>query len=75
MAELIEFDTERLRLRQWNPTDREPFSALNSDPRVMEFFPAMLTSAESDAMAARSGLFTLKLWWAILRVPNSFNIR
>src|ERR1035437_3227922 len=53
MVKLIEFDTERLRLRQWNPTDRDPFAALNSDPRVMEFFPAMLTSAESDAMADR----------------------
>jgi hypothetical protein len=31
MAELIEFETERLRLRQWVPGDREPFAALNAD--------------------------------------------
>lgn len=42
MAKLIEFETERLRLRQWKAADREPFAALNADPRVMEFFPALL---------------------------------
>jgi RimJ/RimL family protein N-acetyltransferase len=34
----IELDTERLRLRQWCTADREPFAALNADPKVMEFF-------------------------------------
>jgi len=53
MTELIEFETERLRLRQWTPADRTPFAALNSDPRVMEFFHSRLTRAESDAMADR----------------------
>lgn len=53
MAELIEFETERLRLRQWQSTDREAFAALNSDSRVMGFFPSLLTRAESDAMADR----------------------
>lgn len=53
MADLIEFETERLRLRQWLPADREPFAALNSDSRVMELFPSLLTCAESDAMADR----------------------
>ena len=53
MADLIEFETERLILRQWRPVDREPFAAMNADSRVMEFFPNELTSAESDAMAAR----------------------
>lgn len=50
MAECIEFDTERLRLRQWRDADRAPFAALNADPRVMRFFPAPLTREESDAM-------------------------
>ncbi|NCJ08595.1 GNAT family N-acetyltransferase [Synechococcales cyanobacterium C] len=53
MAELIEFETERLFLRQWKPADRAPFAVLNSDPRVMEFFPSLLTRPESDAMADR----------------------
>ncbi|MDR1994254.1 GNAT family N-acetyltransferase [Azonexus sp.] len=53
MAELIEFATERLCLRQWKPADRAPFAVLNSDPRVMEFFPAPLARAASDALADR----------------------
>lgn len=51
MAELIEFETERLRMRQWKLSDHEPFAALNSDPRVMAFFPSLLTRSDSDAMA------------------------
>lgn len=53
MADLIEFETKRLFLRQWKPADHAPFALLNSDPRVMEFFPAPVTRAESDAMAHR----------------------
>jgi ribosomal-protein-alanine N-acetyltransferase len=41
--------TERLRLRRWRDEDRTPFAALNADPEVMEFFPAKLSRAESDA--------------------------
>jgi RimJ/RimL family protein N-acetyltransferase len=46
-------ETERLRLRNWHPSDREPFAQLNDDPRVMEFFPKRLTREESDAMIGR----------------------
>jgi RimJ/RimL family protein N-acetyltransferase len=45
--------TARLRLRRWQPADREPFAAMNADPRVMEFFTAVLTREESDAMMER----------------------
>jgi len=45
--------TERLILRPWREADREPFAALNADPRVMEFFPSCLNRAESDASADR----------------------
>jgi RimJ/RimL family protein N-acetyltransferase len=30
-----------------------PFAALNADPRVMEFFPAVLSRAETEARVAR----------------------
>lgn len=63
MTELIEVETERLRLRQWKCTDREPFAALNADPRVMEFFPSTLTRAESDAMADRCQLLIEERGW------------
>ena len=49
MARIIEFDTPRLRLRQWREVDRDPFAALNADPVVMEFFPATLSREASDA--------------------------
>ncbi len=45
--------TPRLRLRLWKPADLAPFAAMNADPRVMEFYPQVLTCAESDAVAAR----------------------
>jgi ribosomal-protein-alanine N-acetyltransferase len=46
-------DTERLRLRRWEPRDRAPFAALNADPEVMRHFPRPLARAESDAMVGR----------------------
>lgn len=45
--------TDRLVLRPWRESDREPFAALNADPDVMEFFPAPLTREESDGFADR----------------------
>jgi RimJ/RimL family protein N-acetyltransferase len=49
VASAIEFETQRLRLRQWKDSDREPFAAMNSDPAVMEFFPSLQSRAASDA--------------------------
>ena len=43
--------TARLILREWQPPDRETFARLNADPRVMEFFPNVLTRAQSDRSA------------------------
>ncbi|MBA8796034.1 ribosomal-protein-alanine N-acetyltransferase [Friedmanniella endophytica] len=51
--QLVEPETERLRLRRWRPEDREPFAALNADPVVMEHFPAVLTREQSDATVNR----------------------
>lgn len=47
--------TERLLLREWRETDREPWSALNADPAVREFFPSVLTRAQSDEAFDRMG--------------------
>ena len=44
----IEFDTDHLRLRQWRPSDCEPFAAMGVDPRVMEYFPSTLDRQTSD---------------------------
>jgi RimJ/RimL family protein N-acetyltransferase len=43
--------TARLYLRRWRPEDRASFARMNADPRVMEFFPALLSRAESDTRA------------------------
>jgi RimJ/RimL family protein N-acetyltransferase len=53
MSPAREIRTQRLRLRRWMAADREPFAALNADPRVVEYFPSMLSREESDAMVAR----------------------
>lgn len=57
--------TERLILRPWREADREPFFALNSDPRVMEHFPALQTRAQSDAGAARLSAFIDENGWGL----------
>jgi 3-dehydroquinate dehydratase/shikimate dehydrogenase len=46
-------ETARLHLRQWREKDMIPFASLNADPRVMEFYPALLKKEESDAMVQR----------------------
>ncbi|MCK7599131.1 GNAT family N-acetyltransferase [Microbulbifer sp. CAU 1566] len=63
MVTPIQPKTERLLLRQWRDSDREPFSAMNSDPRVMEFFPALLSRAESDAGIDRQIAHIEKYGW------------
>lgn len=45
--------TDRLVLRRWRHSDREPFAVMNADPEVMEHFPATLTPDESDAAIDR----------------------
>jgi RimJ/RimL family protein N-acetyltransferase len=68
MTEIIELETDRLRLRQWKPADRELFAKLNADLQVMEFFPNVLSQEESDAMADRiQALIEQQGWdlWAV----------
>jgi RimJ/RimL family protein N-acetyltransferase len=48
-----ELRTGRLHLRRWRPHDRAAFAAMNADPRVMEFLPALLSREESDRLAQR----------------------
>jgi RimJ/RimL family protein N-acetyltransferase len=69
-------ETSRLILRQWRQGDREPFAAMNADPRVMEFMTHVLSREESDefvdrieAQFARHGFC---LYAAELRDSNRF---
>jgi 3-dehydroquinate dehydratase/shikimate dehydrogenase len=45
--------TPRLILRPWQEEDLHPFALMNGDPRVMEYFPSILSREESDQLAMR----------------------
>ena len=45
--------TERLLMRRWRESDREPFAELNADPLTMVYFPDTLDRAASDALVDR----------------------
>jgi ribosomal-protein-alanine N-acetyltransferase len=53
MSAFVTLSSGRIYLRRWRDEDREAFAAMNSDPRVMEFFPSRLSRVESDALADR----------------------
>ncbi len=52
MAE-FRLETDRLVLREWRDTDRVPFHAINTDPRVMKFLGPLMTLEDIDALIAR----------------------
>jgi RimJ/RimL family protein N-acetyltransferase len=49
----IYLETPRLILRDWQPSDHEPYIALNADPEVMEFFPSVMTREQTMAQISR----------------------
>ena len=65
MSRLIEINTDRLHLRQWRATDREPFASINADPEVMEFFPSTLSRDASDSAVARWQLHIAEHGWGM----------
>jgi RimJ/RimL family protein N-acetyltransferase len=67
-ASIIELETPRLLLRQWRDDDLEPFAELNSDLRVMEFYPRPLTKQESDEMAHRIRSLIAERGWGLWAV-------
>jgi RimJ/RimL family protein N-acetyltransferase len=64
----MELTTDRLRLRQWRPEDREPFATMNADPVVMRYFPAPLDRAASDAFADRNEAGIARRGWGLWAV-------
>lgn len=62
---ICELETRRLWLRQWRPADKPPFAALNSDPRVMEYFPAVLSESQSNALADRCAAAIAGRGWGL----------
>ena len=72
----IEFQTRRLAFVAWQDRHRTPFAEINSDPRVMRYFPALLTTEQSNAgIDIWQGQFAEKGWsnWAVeLRESGEF---
>ena len=46
-------ESKRLILRKWEKSDLSAFAKINSNPKVMEFFPSTLTSTESNKLAKK----------------------
>ena len=58
----------RVRLRDWTDLDLAAFTRMNADPKVMRFFPAMLSAEESRASYFRiRSAFEARGWglWAV----------
>jgi len=68
MGRVIELQTERLFLRQWLSEDRPNFAKLNADPDVMEYYPNVLSTEESDAMAQKIESLIAKRGWGLWAV-------
>jgi RimJ/RimL family protein N-acetyltransferase len=57
--------TERLIMRRWRDSDREPFAALNGDAETMRYFPATLDRAASDTFVDRIELRFAQLGYGL----------
>jgi RimJ/RimL family protein N-acetyltransferase len=64
----VELRGARVLLRPWRADDLDEFAALNADPRVMEFFPAVLSRDETAAALARVQAVIAERgwgWWCL----------
>jgi len=68
--------TPRLLLRAWRAEDLAPFAAMNADPRVMRFFPSVLSEAETARLMERNAAHFERhgfgMWAAELRATGVF---
>src|SRR5580704_4014839 len=76
MAGVTDIQTDRLLLRGWRDSDREPLARINRDPAVMEFFPTPLSADESralfDRIESHFEQHGFGLWAADLRETGDF---
>lgn len=71
---MIQLQTKRLVLRPWQPADLDPFIQLNGDPKVMEYFPAVRNSQETEQEFQRivKGFETYGWgFWAAALIPTN----
>jgi RimJ/RimL family protein N-acetyltransferase len=73
---LIIIETPRLCLREWKDSDSPIFIEMNRDEKVMEFFPALLSSEETLSMIERIKKFLAEhkfgFWAAERKDTNEF---
>ena len=66
--QLIELETEHLKLRAWQESDLQPFAELNADKDVMHYFPSVLTREQSDNLADKFQHLILDHGWGFWAV-------
>jgi len=67
---LIIAKTDRLILRAWQESDKEPFAAMNADPMVMRYLGPLLSREQSDEAIANQSKLMDKgepAFWAMER--------
>lgn len=63
-------ETERLTLRQWQESDKEPFATLNACPETMRYFPKTLSQEESDAFVEKTIKIIEEKGYGLFAVEN-----
>ena len=53
MEPILELESARLLMRQWQDEDLPAFAAMCADPQVMRYFPTPLSRLESASMIGR----------------------
>ncbi len=68
--EVVELETDRLKLRKWKAEDFDPFARMSADPEVMEYFPGVLDRKKSDALVNKTVELMLKRGWGLWAVEE-----
>lgn len=68
----MELRTPRVLLRQWKDSDHDAWAAMNADPQVRRYFPAVLNRAEAQAEADRIHSAIAQRGWGLwaLEIPG-----
>ena len=71
---MIIAETDRLILRAWQESDKEPFAVMNADPKVMRFLGVPLSREQSDDAIANQVKLMEKgepAFWAVERKQDN----
>ena len=70
MVDIIEVETERLKLRQWKMEDRQFFANINADHEGMNFYLSVLNTKESNDIAQKFELLIAERGWGFWAVEK-----